>query len=168
MKVKWQSSLETAFLIVVLFCCVASNANSQCYGSGTVTSSPGTASWEPSPSVGFSVPYQPHLIRTVTTYHGWIGEENAPPAQIYMTISDDAGNICWEGSVPFIYEGVYGGSWRGRATATLNIVLKEGNYILTLDPWQSWSRPPDYHGNNYEIYGMPCGRDTPEECLACL
>jgi hypothetical protein len=168
MRIKWQYRLKMMLLIIILFCCVASNANSQCYGSGMVASSKGEGSiYSPNPSVIFGVPYYQTLIQQVTTYHEWIGSENQPPAQVYMTITDDAGNIYYEGVVPFIYEGLYGGKWLGRATATpTNLVLPEGNSILAVDAYQSWLRGPE-GSNPYDISGMPCPRMTREECLAC-
>jgi len=160
-------------LIIVLFCCVAPNANSQCFGAGTVASSfrQGDIN-SPNPSASFSVPYYPWLIKEITTYHAWV-LGNQPPAQVHMTITDDAGNIYYEEMVPFVDEtqGTTVSGWfLGHVKARPNIVLPEGNYMLALDAWKSWSRGIGYDkggANSYDIYGNPCPSTTREQCLAC-
>jgi hypothetical protein len=174
MKVRSQSRLKPVLLVIVLFCCIASVADSmKCYGLGTVASSPGVGSCleTPNPSAKFTVPYYAWYIAEIDTYHGWVGQGSQP--QGYMTIADDAGNIYYQGLATYMDEtpgGTAGGWWLGHLVAKPKIVLPAGNYILSVDSWQTWKRPASAGGcshNSYGISGMPCAELSQDQCLAC-
>lgn len=174
MKSICQYKLEMMLLVIVMFCCVASDANAQCFGMGTAASSPGVGSCleTPNPTARFTVPNYPWFITEITTYHGWTGP-GAQPAG-YMTITDDAGNIYYQGASRYIDEtpgGTTSGWWLGRLVTNPKIYLPAGDYILAVDAWQTWQRPASAggcSGNSYLVYGMPCpGSLTREQCIAC-